>query len=547
MGPDNIISFFTAPTTIVIFLFLCIIISILHAMEIAGIMHTYSMSRIGKKTTFGGIISAGVHYGIRNFLPKNWLFILFIMVLIPLTNFFSLSFSSLEAVIPGFIKEYIFANKLYRILYQALYLLLLFIEFNCIFSVNYYILGDTSFIAACKKSRKLISGNYLFTLLCICIVSILFFIGVTSVSSVISTALTKLADMLSDSTMSTYSSRLANYTIRINQFIGSIIAPAFNIAALTALFFQYIDEKDLLVTLSRDAFHDHKLSKPQIGILAVILIGLVAYHFYQTPPSFGEEHSRPGIVAHRGDSVNAPENTMPAFEMALLENPDWIELDVFQTKDGVIVVCHDDYLYRVSGKKVYVHDLTYEEIMQLDVGSWFSKEYSDVRISTLDEVLKLYKDEVPVQIEIKYTGYGTNLEEKVLEVINANQMHDQVIITSLNAKPLIRIKELDPDMITTYSMYVAWGHIEDIDFADYYTVEEGNVTAELVNGVHESGGKIFAWTVNSEENVQYLVDCDVDGILTDNPIMMRKALDQAYYSNGIMKYLRYYLNLLQRF
>ena len=126
-------------------------------------------------------------------------------------------------------------------------------------------------------------------------------------------------------------------------------------------------------------------------------------------------------------------------------------------------------------------------------------------------------------------------------------MHDDVIITSLSDIPLRRMKELDPTIITTYSMYVAWADIDDVPFADYYTIEKSNVERDIVDRIHAKGGKLFAWTVNSEDNVQYLVDCGVDGILTDDPIMMRNALDKASYSTGIPKLSRMFWNLLQQY
>lgn len=181
---------------------------------------------------------------------------------------------------------------------------------------------------------------------------------------------------------------------------------------------------------------------------------------------------------------------MPAFELALQEEPQWVELDVRQTKDGVIVVSHDDDLSRVARQKLYVHELTYSELLTYDVGSWFREEFSDVRLSTLDEVLKLCKDNIPLQIEIKPSGYDVDLEEHVLQVVYENDMQDQVMITCLKPGPLKRIKELAPTIPTAYSMFFAWGHIEDMEFSDYFTIEEGNVTKTLVDNVHKAGRKL---------------------------------------------------------
>ena len=149
-----------------------------------------------------------------------------------------------------------------------------------------------------------------------------------------------------------------------------------------------------------------------------------------------------------------------------------------------------------------------------------------------------------MQIEIKPSGYDVDLEEHILQVVYDNDMQDQVIFTCLKPGPLQRIKELGSDIPTVYSMFFAWGHIEEMEFSDYFTIEERNVTRTLVDSIHLAGKKVFAWTVNSESSVQYLVDCGVDGILTDDPVMLHNALNRANYSGGLSKLIRFFTNLL---
>ena len=552
LGPDNILTFFRSPSTNLLTLLLLIVVCFLHVVEISGIMHAYSMSSIGKKTTLRGIINTGIDAGLRVFLPKNWLMLPMLLVLIPLTGFFSLSFVSLQVVIPGFVREFIQANTLYRNLYRGVYFLLLLIEITYIFSMNFHLLGEDSFPQACRKSQKLIRGRYGFTAAALVAVAVLFSLFVTAASSTVSTVLLKLLSRFSSTVSAADSARLSAWILNLNGALAALLAPAVNIAALTTLFFQYIEDDDKLASLSRGAFHDRMLPKKHIAALCAVLAVTLGLYLYQG--GRGQEIAAAGtprmpeIVAHRGDSVNAPDNTMPAFEMAALEHPAWVELDVQQTKDGVILVSHDDDLQRVSGTRQYIHELTYDEIRQIDVGSWFSKEYGYVRLSTLDSVLKLFKDSgTRVMVEIKYTGFGDHVEESVLDIINENGMHDQTLIISTHPGTLERIKELDPSMITCYTMFVAWEHIEDIPFADWYTVEEGNIDPGLVENVHAAGGRVYAWTVNSQETVQYLIDCGVDGMLTDNPVLMKRVIENAKYDTGLLRALRIFLNELREF
>ena len=144
---------------------------------------------------------------------------------------------------------------------------------------------------------------------------------------------------------------------------------------------------------------------------------------------------------------------------------------------------------------------------------------------------------------IKPSGFDVNLEENLLKVVYDNDMQDQVVFICLQPEPLRRIKELGSDIPTVYTMFFAWGHIEDVAFSDAFSIEERNIIRTLVDNIHSAGKQVFVWTVNNESQVQYLVDCGVDGIVTDDPVMMRNALNKVNYSGGLSKLLRCFTNL----
>ena len=138
------------------------------------------------------------------------------------------------------------------------------------------------------------------------------------------------------------------------------------------------------------------------------------------------------VLAHRGYSAKAPENTMAAFELALAVGADGIELDVHMTRDGEIVVIHDDTLDRTTNGKGPVSDQTMAELRELDAGSWFSPEFAGERIPTLKLVLELIKDkDVLLNIEIK-TGLGfQQLNEELVPLfgpIRSLGAHDHLVV-----------------------------------------------------------------------------------------------------------------------
>ncbi len=203
-----------------------------------------------------------------------------------------------------------------------------------------------------------------------------------------------------------------------------------------------------------------------------------------------EDVDRPLVCAHRGDNVNAPENTMPAFELAASENLRWIELDVHQTSDGVIVCNHDSNLQRTTGVNMSIHDHTFEELTACEFGSWMPGNYEHVTVPSLKEALTFaYENGLYVQVELK-------------------------------------------------------GHPDDVDYTDNISVEESNITPELVRQMHARGKKVFCWTVDLDDTVQYLVSCDVDVIGTDDPLLISNAVEKADCSGGISRVFHIFMHII---
>lgn len=233
------------------------------------------------------------------------------------------------------------------------------------------------------------------------------------------------------------------------------------------------------------------------------------------------------VTAHRGGALAAPENTLEAFQHSIDIGADWIELDVQQTRDGVLVIMHDSNLKRTTGVDKNIWDVDYDEIKDLDNGSYFSSGLSGARICTFEQALELCKGKIKMNIEVKPDGHGTDLEKKTVDMINQCGMADQVAVASIKYDSLVKVKEYDPNITTMYDMTLAYGNISDIDDVDIYSVDEAFVTPQLAfsinhyQGEAQSNGnssqkKIFAWTVNQEDNMMKMYFYGVDSLVTDN-------------------------------
>lgn len=241
------------------------------------------------------------------------------------------------------------------------------------------------------------------------------------------------------------------------------------------------------------------------------------------------------VWAHRGASGYAPENTIPAFLTAVEMKADGIELDVQKTKDGRLVVIHDENVYRVSGVKGLVKDYTYDELKELDVNKKFP-EYGKVNIPTLEEVYGLIKDtQLTVNVELKNgVIFYDNLEEDVLQLTKEAGMEERVIYTSFNHYSVLKLKKLDPSVRTGF-LYED-GYINMPRYAEKHGVEAlhpalYNLQYEnFLKGCKKRNIAIRPWTVNEVKDMKRLCKLGIDAIITNYPDICRTIADS--YSEG---------------
>ncbi|WP_309090961.1 glycerophosphodiester phosphodiesterase [Domibacillus sp.] len=157
-------------------------------------------------------------------------------------------------------------------------------------------------------------------------------------------------------------------------------------------------------------------------------------------------NQKPVIFAHRGASGTYPENTMAAFRAAAQKGADGIELDVQMTRDGELVIIHDETVNRTTNGRGAIGRMTLDELAQLDAGSWFSPSCSGEKIPTLDEFFKWAAgNKLQINIELKTNKVPYHgIEKQVLDLIDAYQMRERIIISSFNFDSIKRVIELDP-------------------------------------------------------------------------------------------------------
>lgn len=213
------------------------------------------------------------------------------------------------------------------------------------------------------------------------------------------------------------------------------------------------------------------------------------------------------IVAHRGCSGHAPENTLAAFQMAADDaRISWIELDVQQSKDGVPVVIHDFKLKRTTGASGAVKDYTYKELSALDNGVWFAERFRGERIPTLESVLLRFGGRFTFNIEIKTApGLYAGLERSVASLLAQLGLTGNAVVTSFDYKSLVRTKLADPNLSTgliSGGWPVMLGEQLQSSGASFVSLEHSHITAALAAVWIERDIGMMAWTVNSTADIR---------------------------------------------
>ncbi len=232
---------------------------------------------------------------------------------------------------------------------------------------------------------------------------------------------------------------------------------------------------------------------------------------------------RAEVIGHRGAAALRPENTMASVLKAIEDGADWVEIDVQETADGVVVVAHDSDFMKLAGVPTKIWDATMQDVAAIDIGSWFDPQYADERTPTLHDVLSAAKGKAKVIIELKYYGHDVDLENRVATIVEELEMQDDIATMSLKYPAVQKMKELRPDWRAGVLAATAVGDLSGLD-GDFVAVNAATASPGLVRQVQEAGKDIYVWTVNDPLQMSAMASMGVDGLITDRPAMANEVL-----------------------
>jgi glycerophosphoryl diester phosphodiesterase len=240
------------------------------------------------------------------------------------------------------------------------------------------------------------------------------------------------------------------------------------------------------------------------------------------------------IIAHRGASAHAPENTLAAFELAAVQGADAVELDAKLSADGHVVVIHDQTVERTTNAQGRVTRMKLADLRSLDAGSFFSDQYNGEKIPTLDEVFETIGKKLSINVELtNYATPGDALVEKVVELVKRHGLQKRVLFSSFLPHNLSKAASLLPEVprgLLAWKGWLGWwARSFGFAFGEYQALHPhlSDVSPEQVQRVHRLKRRIHVWTVNLADDMRRLAGWGVDAIFTDDPELACRTLGRS--------------------
>lgn len=453
-------------------------------------------------------------------------FILYVVILLPLLSIGFKSALLPEIHIPNFITGELLKTTLGKVSYFTAFSVVAYLNVCLVFVLPIIVLEGKSFRVAARKSTTLVKENFFKMILFftgILFSVVLLFLFLFGIYLLLLLGVWYVTDpegtfaLLAESTLSVFLTSI--------MYLFSFIVTPFYIMALTLLYVQKVPVEDILLEEGLDYsktkadkcfFKKHRYKFLTVYIGGVVIFGIITAFFVTFVT---ESYKEPVIIAHRGYIAKGVENTKEAVQGAIDANADYAEIDVLQTKDGELAVIHDLKLNRLANTHAKVSDLTMDELKQLTL----SQGGFTGKISTLDEIIKLAKGKIRLNIELKLHGKEKDFTKKVVQVIEKNKFENECVIQTLHYPLIAEIKRENPKLEVGYVLYVGVTDLRHIQ-ADFFVVEEYMLKERLVQSAEELNKPVCVWTVNDMESIESYYKLNVDGIITDYPEDVKHTL-----------------------
>lgn len=547
---ETVKRFMKAPSTYAFLFIMLFFIAMCIMIDVAGISYAFHRANNLKKTSPIRMLLVGLKAAFRMLRPRNLPMVPFVLVYFPVITSVLLDYRLLNIRIPYLI-DIVSINMYVTIATVVLFVLMVLVSTHYTFLIHVFNVENVSFRKSIDRSKEILKGHRIRVVGGI-VLWVILTVGIPAAISYFYTD--SILSMILESDSAEKAATMVYEAIKI---VFSVMYVLIGIPLVYSFicnsYYNIVPGDESLPNIDDyDQYDAKKSRKKERRILAVILslaiILDVAFYGLKRMDIISinvEYMDKVTITAHRGDSENAPENTLASFEKAIENGADVIELDVRQTKDGEIVIMHDESLRRTCGVNKKVGEITFDELREYSPVKKYSgpnkEEFAEEKIPTLREAIELVGDRAQMNIELKPARTDQNLEKKVAEIVGEYDYYHNCVVASLNYGAIKRIKRADPKIKTIYVMAVAMGDFYDLEYADGFSIKYRYINNDVIKQAHKRGKKVYAWTVDDKNTLESMMLLNVDSIITNSPLKMRKEMYENYYGDTLIERINEYM------
>lgn len=531
---ENLFSFALNPINIIMIIFIGFIIALISIIDYNAINIIYFASKKDKEINIATLIKLTLSNSKFLFKHRSIFLYIYTCLMVPYVGVIYQNPIVKSITVPEFINMYIKQHIGLKIIGGFISVGTSVFIVITLYVFLYMLNDQKSFLQAVKKSVSLFKKTY-FELIKKMFYAVLYVFGVMALVIILISLFSIVIESMKASSLTV---GLSSAFLMIQYLVLAFFDIAIKIVfmfSIADVFYKYNVIRSFDYNAGKNIYIKKKIIV-SASVIAFVVFAIVtttlAYEYVYVDEVIPDMQ----IVAHRGSSVRKLENTEPAIVAAIHEGANIIEIDVVETKDHVILLSHDLTVKRLTGIDRNISDMTLSEIQELSM-KYKDKEY---KFSTLQEIIDIVPINVKLMIELKPDGgnekdlaYGTE------EVLKGTQRH---MICSLSSEALKYADEANVYRKKGMILAVAFGKYATEEYIDFISIEETFVDEDVVMKIHGENRKIYVWQINDESNIDKYLDMKVDGIITDYPMEMHKAVyvsKTEYNSRKLMQIFNY--------
>lgn len=510
--------FAKSPTKIWSILIIIFSFSIVKLFEVSSFIFTSNQIRLDNEVSILEIFNNSyklIKSKIGNL--QNYLILILVSINIPVSTSIHKGIK-----LPNFVTEHILNTTTGIILFIIGLLIAIILSILLLFIYHIFFLENKNFIESIKISFKRIRKNIFKS------IKVLIVIGIKNLLIQI-IKFVCLISIILIFYMHTNNKTLSNSGIISYLCIATFLKVFTNVLSNFVTFydlskFYFKSSNDIEFTKSIYTTNKIKL-KVALVMIFLIFAGTVS-KYRNSSEEIKFYHSfrnlKPDIMAHRGSTKNSMENTMESINEAIDNGADFVEIDVVLTKDNVVILSHDHNLKRLTGRKVNIEDLNFEELKNYKIiDKKKSKEFNFIDLQT---VLEKTSGKIKLNIELKpYKNNEKILAQEVMKLIK-DKPYD-VIVSSLSPKALQEIKDIEPSISTGLILAFSYGNFHNVKFVDFFCIEKEILTNDMIRKIQKNGKRVYIWTTNTHEDIVNAYSSGADGIITDEVYLSKEILE----------------------